>query len=115
VAGAHERAHAAFLARRLGKHARPRPKLDFGASTRTRAKFVPTARALEDLAVAAYNGQAANLTKEGLADAVRIVSVEGRHAAWIRAVAGDAPAPRAADPGEAPAAVTAALRRLNIR
>lgn len=115
VAGEHERAHAQFLAHTLGKHARKRPTFDFGESTRRRPAFLRTARALEDLAVAAYNGQAANLTPSGLAAAVRIVSVEGRHAAWIRALAGDDPAPRAADPGQGAADVEAALRRLHIR
>jgi hypothetical protein len=49
--------------------------------------------------VLAYNGQAANLTKPALAAAAEIVSVEGRHAAWISDLAGEPPAPRAADVG----------------
>src|SRR4051812_20018881 len=115
IAGDHERAHADALRQVLGPHARARPQFHFGSRTRNRQKFQATAVALEDLAVAAYNAQAANLTKEALALAIKIVSVEGRHAAWIRAVAGEEPAPTAADPGEGVAAVTAALQRLNIR
>jgi len=115
VVGDHERAHVRYLSQSLGRHARPRPTFDFGPTTRNRAKFLETARTLEDLAVAAYNGQAGNLTKPGLAAAVRIVSVEGRHSAWIRAIAGVDPAPRAADPGKGADEVTAALRRLRIR
>jgi hypothetical protein len=115
TAGAHERDHATFLKRALGSHARPRPAVQFGTGTRNAQKFVSTAVALEDLSVAAYNGQAGNLTKAALAPAVKIVSVEGRHAAWIRDLAGLEPAPRAADPGAGVTAVTAALRRINIR
>ena len=51
----------------------------------------------EDLGLAAYNGAATSLTADTLADAARIVSVEARHAAWIRDLAGELPAPRAAD------------------
>ena len=115
IAGAHERAHAAFLRRALGGHARPEAHFRFGALTRDRMKFVTAAAELEELAVAAYNGQAGNLTKGGLAGAIKIVSVEGRHAAWIRAIADEEPAPRAADPGIDVDAVTAALRKLHIR
>jgi Ferritin-like domain len=64
---------------------------------------------LENIGVAAYNGQAANLTKGALAAAAEIVSVEGRHAAWISALAGEPPAPRAADAGASSADV---VRRL---
>lgn len=115
VAGAHERAHARFLRRALGRHAQPAPQFHFGASTRQATEFAATASRLEELAVAAYNGQAGNLTKQGLGAAIKIVSVEGRHAAWIRAIADSAPAPRAADPGEGVAEVAAALKRLQIR
>ena len=115
IAGAHERAHVSFLKRALGSHARPQPAVDFGTATRNRQKFVSTAVALEDLSVAAYNGQAANLTRPALGAAVKIVSVEGRHAAWIRDLAGLDPVPRAADPGAGVPAITDTLRRMHIR
>jgi len=115
VAGEHERDHASFIRQALGAHARPKARFRYGALTRNRSKFVPAAIQLEDLAVAAYNGQAANLTRPALGHAIRIVSVEGKHAAWIRAIADDEPAPRAADPGVDVAAVTAALKRLHVR
>jgi hypothetical protein len=66
---------------------------------------------LENTGVAAYNGQAANLTKKALAAAAEIVSVEGRHAAWISDLAGVDPAPRAADPGASATAVASIIRR----
>ncbi len=47
---------------------------------------------LEDLVVSTYNGQAVNLTPASLKAAARIVSVEARHAAWIRSIVGDVPA-----------------------
>jgi hypothetical protein len=115
VAGDHEQAHARFLRKALGSHARPRQTFRFGQLTRDRSKFIPAAAELEELAVAAYNGQAGNLTKPALGAAIKIVSVEGRHAAWIAAIADEEPAPRAADPGIDVPDVTAALKRLQIR
>lgn len=115
VAVEHERAHARALEELLGAHARPRPAFHFGSKTRNQRQFLSTAVALEDLAVAAYNAQAANLTHDAMRAALEIVSVEGRHAAWIRAVAGEEPAPTAADAGEGVDSVAAALRRLHIR
>jgi hypothetical protein len=108
--GGHEREHVAYLRKALGKQARPRPVFHFGQATSNRRKFLNAAVLLENTGVAAYNGQAANLTKPSLSAAVEIVSVEGRHAAWISDLAGRAPAPRAADPGESAQQVTAALR-----
>jgi hypothetical protein len=66
---------------------------------------------LENTGGAAYNGQAANLTKKALAAAAEIVSVEGRHAAWVSDLAGQDPAPRAADPGVSASNVVSTLRR----
>ena len=96
--GAHERAHAKFLRTALGDKARKPPKLDFGDDTTSPDRFTESALKLEDLAVAAYNAAAPSLTKPALAAAAKIVSVEARHAAWIRAVAGVTPAPFASEP-----------------
>lgn len=109
VAG-HERAHVRFLRKALGSRARPEPTYRFGAATRDERKFVEAAVVLENIGVAAYNGQVANLTKKTLAAAAEIVSVEGRHAAWISDLGGRDPAPRAADPGAAAAEVLRSLR-----
>ena len=107
----HEREHVAFLQKALGANARQKPTFNFGDAMKDEKSFVATAVTLENLGVSAYNGQAANLTKRALAAAVEIVSVEGRHAAWISDLAGQPPAPRAADPGASAAAVVAALNR----
>jgi hypothetical protein len=110
VVAEHERAHVAFLERALGPNARKKPTFDFGSATASEKRFVETAILLENTGVAAYNGQAANLTKKSLAAAAEIVSVEGRHAAWISSIAGRDPAPRAADPGATAEEVAAKLQ-----
>ena len=84
VVASHERQHAAFIRKVLGAKAGRTPRFDFGDAVRTPKRFAATAVALEDLGVAAYNAQAPNLTPGALAAAGRIVSVEARHAAWIR-------------------------------
>ena len=71
--------------------------------------FAEAAATLEDVAVGAYNGQAANLTKTGLRAAATIISVDARHAAWIRAIVGRPPAAQAVDRPLSPAEVEAAL------
>jgi len=94
----HERAHIDFLREALGNEARKRPELDFGQDAADPEAFTEAALKLEDLGVAAYNTQAPNLSNEALAGAAKIVSVEARHAAWIRAIAGVNPAPDASEP-----------------
>jgi hypothetical protein len=107
----HEQAHVAFLQKALGASARKRPSFHFGTATTDPAKVIATAIELEELMIAAYNGQAVNLTKPTLAQAAKIVSVEARHAGWIRAIAGKNPAPNATDRPETAAEVQAALNR----
>jgi rubrerythrin len=110
IVGSHERAHVDFLERALGAKATPKPALAFGAATKNPRKFLAAAVLLENLGVAAYNGQVANLTKASVAKAAEIVSAEARHAAWISDIAGRPPAPRAADPGMSAAEVAKALK-----
>jgi hypothetical protein len=97
IVGAHEQAHVTFLRNALGRSAVAKPAYDFGDATRDRDSFIAAAIKLEDLSVAAYNGQAPNLTTGTLAAAARIVSVEARHAAWIRDIGGKPPAADATD------------------
>jgi hypothetical protein len=110
VVSEHERAHVAFLRKALGAHARESPQFDFGNATKDERAFLKAAVLLENTGVLAYNGQAANLTKPALAAAAEIVSVEGRHAAWISDLAGEPPAPRAADVGASSADVVRTLQ-----
>jgi hypothetical protein len=109
VVGGHEDDHVAALEKALGAKARKRPAMHFGAATANRQKFLAAAIELEDLGVAAYNGQATNLTVKALVPAAEIVSVEARHAAWIRAIAGKLPA---TGPTDQPLTSRAALGRL---
>jgi len=97
IVGEHERAHVAYLRKALGDQAEAKPSFDFGNTTGDRDRFAATAAMLEDTAVAGYNGQAANLTKPVLKAAATIVSVEARHAAWIRDMVGQPAAPDATD------------------
>jgi hypothetical protein len=98
VALSHERAHVTHLVKALGRKAGPAPTFMLDEVTSDEKRFTATAIALEDLAVDAYNGQVTNVSRPVLKVAAEIVSVEGRHAAWIRDLAGKMPAPRAADP-----------------
>jgi rubrerythrin len=90
--GAVERAHVAAFRTALGASAIKRPHFDFGGATEGSSAFRRTAVAFEDLAVAAYKGQAPRITSRAyLASALAIHSVEARHAAWIRRLAGKPP------------------------
>ena len=98
VVAAHERAHVKALRGVLGSKAVKRPRFDFRGATEDAERFRKTAVAFEDLAVAAYKGQAPRLhSKAVLAAAISIHSVEARHAAWIRRLAGVVPAADAFD------------------
>ena len=110
IAGGHERKHLAFLKDQLGGKARDLPKLDFGDDTADAERFAVAADKLEDLSVAAYNAGAVSLTRPTLAAAAKIVSVEARHAAWIRDVRGSIPAPFASEPQQSVARITKTLK-----
>ena len=107
IVGAHERAHVAFLRKVLGRKARSKPCFDFKGTTRDQAMFLATARVLEDTGVAAYNGQVANVRTATVAPAASIVSVEARHAAWVRDILKMNPAPRALDQAKTKARIEA--------
>src|SRR4051794_32366385 len=106
-----EAAHITFLEQRLGGKARPFTLPDPGPDAGTRHAFLENAVAVEELAIAAYVGQSAALSRPLIARIGEMTSVEARQAAWLRDIAGTSPAPRAADPARPPRAVTADLRR----
>ena len=108
--GPHESEHVRMLLERVGDRARPRLRSDFGDALRTQGEMRRAAIDLEELTIAAYIGQGANLTHDAVVDVARIVSVEARQAAWLRDLAGEVPAPRAADPAREPDRVLDALR-----
>ena len=98
VLGAVERAHVKALQDALGASAVARPSFDFRGTTEDEDAFIKTAVAFEDLGTAAYKGQAHRLESPALLmAAVSIHSVEARHAAWIRYLAGAPPASSALD------------------
>lgn len=82
----HEIAHREFFKNALGTSAIPGLEVDFSTINFTsRDSVLGTAKAFEDLGVSAYNG-AGKLIVSGdyLLLAGKIVSVEARHAAYIR-------------------------------
>jgi hypothetical protein len=98
IVGSHERAHVEALRSLLGSAAIKRPRFDFHGVTEDQAEFRRTAVAFEDLAVAAYKEEAPRIQDPAhLAAAIRVHSVEARHAAWIRHLVGALPAPDAFD------------------
>jgi Ferritin-like domain len=99
--GAVERAHVTAIKAALGHAAVKRPAFDFRGVTEDQTKFLKTAVAFEDLGAAAYKAQAARIKSPALlAAAISIHSVEARHAAWMRFLAGVTPAATAFDQGK---------------
>ncbi len=88
-----------------------KPTFDFMNTTSDAATFRATAVVLEDTGVSAYNGQGPNLRKATLAVAAGIVSVEARHAAWIRRIVGKPRLRRRRGQPPAPAVLDPALTR----
>jgi hypothetical protein len=82
----HEIAHREFFKNALGTAAIPQLVLDFSAVNFTsRTSVLTTAKTFEDLGVSAYNGAGSLITNpDYLTLAGKIVSVEARHAAYIR-------------------------------
>ena len=96
--GAVERAHVKAFRSALGSAAIQRPHFDFGGATESSDAFRKTAVAFEDLAVAAYKGQAIRIESPAVVSAaLGIHTVEARHAAWMRHLYGIKPAVNAFD------------------
>ena len=94
--GLHEAQHVAFLSGALGSAAVARPALDLTAGGKYAdalenwQTYLTLSQTFEDLGVAAYKGQAANLMESDdiLTAALQIHSVEARHAAIVRKIGG---------------------------
>lgn len=82
----HEIAHREFFKTALGKMAIPEIKFNFSSVDFTsRMSVLQTSRTFEDLGVAAYNGAGQYIANPAyLTLAGKIVSVEARHAGYIR-------------------------------
>jgi hypothetical protein len=90
--GAHELAHVRILKTVLGRKAVKKPFFDFRGVTERPDAFLKTAVAMEDLTVALLAGQAARFRDRRLTAAVfSLLTVEARHAAWAREIAGFTP------------------------
>jgi hypothetical protein len=99
VAGVHEAAHVQALRGVLGDAAIAKPAFDFSSTNTSPAAFLETAIALEDVGVRAYKGQADRIRAlPVLRAALAIHSVEARHAAWARYLAGQPPVTSAVEP-----------------
>jgi Ferritin-like domain len=109
---AQEDAHVALLMRKLGDRAGAPPQTSF--RTVSPQQFRDDAIALEEAAIAAYIGQAANLSRPLVAPIATLLSVEARQVAWLRDLAGISPAPRAQDPPQTANAVLADLRKQGL-
>jgi rubrerythrin len=83
--------------KKLGGRPVPEPKFNFDYSNT--AGFLKLAQTFEDTGVSAYNGAGPMIkSKEVLAAAGGIVQIEARHAAAIRLLNKEEPAPEAFDP-----------------
>ena len=90
--GAHERAHVKILKQVLGKATVKKPSFNFRGTTESEEGFTKTAVAMEDLTVALLTGQVPRFRSRELVAAVfSLLTVEARHAAWARHIAGFVP------------------------
>jgi hypothetical protein len=82
----HEIAHREFFKAALSTNAIANLQFDFSSiNFSSRSSVIATAKAFEDLGVSAYNGAGVYLqTPDYLTLAGKIVSVEARHAAYLR-------------------------------
>lgn len=110
IVGREEQAHRNYLEKALGSTAAPGQRYHFGNAAQSDSTFIAAAVKLEDTGLAGYNGQAANLSRPTLRSVARVISVEARHAAWARDLAGQQPAPHATDAPISAAEVLNAIR-----
>jgi rubrerythrin len=97
IVGQEERQHLDYFDHLLGSSNAKPGKFKFGDATASNKQFVAAAAKIEDTGLAAYNGQAENMSRHTLKAVARVISVEARHAAWARSLAGELPAPVPAD------------------
>jgi hypothetical protein len=106
----HEATHVKFLKQALGSAAIKSPNFDFGKAVTDQATFAATAQVLEDTGVSAYLGQVGNISQTRVLSAAgTIATVEARHAAWIRFINKETPAPAAFDSPKSEKAILKAV------
>ncbi len=90
--GAHERAHVKIIQQVLGNASTKKPFFNFRGNTESEARFTRTAVAMEDLTTALLTGVTPAIHSRALiAAAFSLLTVEARHAAWARHLAGVVP------------------------
>jgi hypothetical protein len=111
IVAQHEAQHVAFLKSALGSAAVKKPKFNFKGTTAKQSTFQATSQVLEDTGVAAYSGQGGNIkTPAILGAAVSILTVEARHAGWMRDIRNVPGAPLAFDKAKTKAQILAAVK-----
>ncbi|MBV9819848.1 MAG: ferritin-like domain-containing protein [Solirubrobacterales bacterium] len=110
IVGREERAHLSYVERALGTGPQKPATYDFARYLTGNDAFIGGAMTLEQIGLAAYNGQAGNVSPPILAGAARMISVEARHVAWARGLAGQEPAPDATDTPLSAEAATQAIQ-----
>lgn len=113
--GMHEKEHVDFLKAALGSSAIAKPTFDFTAGGKFPTAFsdyqtfLVLSQSFEDLGVRAYKGQAPRLqgNKDVLLSALKIHSVEARHAGEVRLIRGLRVWTSEQDNGGAPAGIYA--------
>jgi len=115
VVGANERGHVKAIRGLLGRDAVKSPRFNFRGVTEDDAVFTETAVAFEDLTAALLKTQTAQVdSRRVLAALVSLHSVEARHAAWIRHIAGIVPAADAFDEPTSRARVARLVKSTNF-
>jgi hypothetical protein len=112
VFGAHERAHVKILRDVLGDAQVRKPVFNFRGVTEDEDSFAKTVVAMEDLTTALLAGQIPRLRTAGLVAALfSLLTVEARHAAWVRHKRGFLPVATAFDEPRDLARVGDAVRK----
>jgi hypothetical protein len=111
VIGAHEQAHVEILNDALGRRAVDKPFFDFQGVTEDEEAFTKTAVAMEDLTTELLIGQLNEVRTPSLVSALfSLLSVEARHAAWVRHAVGVLPIAKPLDQTKSMAEVAAVIR-----
>ncbi|MDH3225556.1 MAG: ferritin-like domain-containing protein [Thermoleophilia bacterium] len=108
----HERTHLRLVRQLRGSRPEPRASFDFGDDVKSRESVLSAAQALEDLNVATYNGQLANLDRASRQLTGRIAATEARHATWAGRLSGDMSFTTTTDPAFGEAQTRAEIERL---
>jgi rubrerythrin len=114
---AHERAHVQSVKAqitKLGGKPHPIERFDFDKALRTEVSFLNTSARIEELCVETLNGALAIVKAPVLGVLAEIAAVEARHAAWMRALTGQLPAPVVATPARSTRASKTAFNKLHL-